>query len=263
MLNLSKKTKRVVLVLLFLFVIVLIPGRFVLPQMPVAGPYFTSFYQYMDGFSVWSAGRSRDIYYPEGKPEYPKATVNAFFEERDVQFVLLTSDVTVYVSPTENAREVTSLMAGTRVRPTYTGSNGQWSFVLDPLTLKPLGWCLDVYLGYKDRFEPVSDWGLSDFGMCIGEYCAEFHVSSQGLFDMSWEAIGQGLQLSGTGNGRLYEYNGLIWLKQANSANLDELMLRTPEGGLKHEFRRQKEPIRLSKKEDGVLRNTKKSVFSF
>jgi len=267
MLNFSKNTKRAVLTLLFAIVMILLPGRFVLPQIPVVGPYFTSFYQYMDAFSFlkgkkWGFAR-QDIYYPEGKSTYPKDAVKTHFEERKIRFVLLSDDVTLYVSPTQNTVETARLPAGTRVRATYSLPDESWSFVIDPVTLAPLGWCLDKPLGYKERFSRVNEWGLPDFGMCIGEYCAEFHISSEGAFDMSWEAIGQGLQLSGTGYGQLYEYRGLVWFKQENSANLDELMLSTPEGGVKHEVRRQKEPLRLSKKDDQSLRNIKKSVFSF
>jgi hypothetical protein len=221
----------------------------------------------MDGFSFWKGTRwgyaSHSIYYPEGKKDYPRDAVKTHFEERKIRFVLLSSDAMLYVSPTENTVETKRLLAGTRVRVTYAVPDEQWAFVIDPETLAPLGWCLSQHLGYKERFSPVTDWSLPYFGMCIGEYCAEFHISNGGDFDMSWEAIGQGLQLSGTGKGHIYEYRGLVWLKQANSANLDELLLRTPEGGVKHEVRRSKEPMRLSKKGEQPLRNTKRSVFSF
>lgn len=267
MFNLSKKTKRAVLTLLFAIVVILLPGRFVLPQMPVAGSYFTSFYQYIDGFSFLEGKKwgysQQAVYYPEGKKTYPKDVVKTHFEEKKMRFVLLSDDVTLYVSPTENTGETGHLKAGTRVRVTYTLPDERWSFVIDPETLAPLGWCLDRSLGYKERFSPVTTWALPDFGMCIGEYCVEFHVSSEGVFDMSWEADGQGLQLSGTGQGQVYEYRSLVWFKQENPANLDELMLRTPDGGIKHEVRRQKESLRLSKKNDQSLRSPKKSIFSF
>jgi hypothetical protein len=52
-------------------------------------------------------------------------------------------------------------------------------------------------------------------------------------------------------------------VKQANPANSDELLMRTPEGGVVYELRRQKEPIHLFKDKAVPLRQTKKSVFSF
>ena len=267
MLNFSKKTKRTVLIFLFGFLLILVPGRFVLPQAPVVGSYFTAFYIYVDGLSLLQKGpwgkKSRNIYYPEGQLDYPKEAIKGHFEERNMRFVLLSEDVRVYTSPTENAEESRLLLAGPRVRVTYTLPNDLWSFVIDPETLAPMGWCRDRVLGYKDRFSPITNWSLPYFAMCIGEYCATFQLTNGGAFEMSWEAVGQGLQLSGTGTGQLYAYHNLVWLKQDNPANLDELMLRTPDGGLKHELRRNKEPITLSKQADKPLRNTKKSVFSF
>ncbi len=253
--------------MLFGFLVIVLPGRFVLPKMPVLGAHFTSFYKYMDGFSFFGnklgQDEGLDMYFPEGKQSYPTAATGIHFTEKKQQFVLVSDAVKLYASPTENAVETGDLKAGSRVKATYRLDGDIWAFLVDPETSKPLGWCLDRFVGYQDRFSPVTSWSLPYFGMCIGEYCAEFNVSDTGAFAMSWEAIGQGLQLSGAGQGQLYEYRGLIWVKQANPANLDELLMRTPDGGLGHELRRKKEPIRFSKEESAPLRKTKRSVFSF
>ena len=251
---------------LLVFLVIVLPGRLVLPKIPVVGPYFTSFYKSVDGLSVWRDTKwgngAEDLYFPEGKNSYPKMATRPHFKEKKAVFVLLTHDAQAYASPTENATETLRLKAGARVMVTYTLPQETWSFVIDPETLKPIGWCLDSVLGYQDRFSPVSTWDTPYFGMCIGEYCAEFRVSDTGVFTMSWEAIGQGLQLSGTGHGQLYEYRGLIWVKQANSANLDELLMRDPAGGLMHELRRRKEPIQIVSEKEAPLRKTKRSIFS-
>ncbi len=267
MLNFSKKTKRIALIVLFGFLVIVLPGRWVLPKMPVLGIHFTSFYKYMDGFSFFGNKTWRDsgqaMYFPEGKQTYPTDAINAHFTEKKQHFVLVSDAVKLYASPTENAAETGALKAGSRVKATYRLDGDVWAFLIDPETSKPLGWCLDRFVGYQDRFSPVTSWNLPYLGMCIGEYCAEFTVSDTGAFAISWEAIGQGLQLSGSGQGQLYEYRGLVWVKQANPANSDELLMRTPEGGVVHELRRQKEPIHLFKDKSVPLRKTKKSVFSF
>ena len=58
--NFSKKTKGTVLVVLFCFLVIVLPGRYVLPKIPVLGAHFTSFYKYMDGFLLFGNKPWRD-----------------------------------------------------------------------------------------------------------------------------------------------------------------------------------------------------------
>lgn len=267
MMYLDKKRKKAVLFLLVGVVFVLFPGRFLLPKVPVLGPYFAAFYTQIEVLSLFKQpgffSSKVPLYYPEGKATYSTTAVRSHFREKKQDFVLLAADTSFYVSPTENTEVNIKLPIGARVKVTYTLPSETWSFVVDPETNAPLGWCPDWVLGYQDRFSMPSLWDLPYVGFCIGEYCAEFELSQTGSFVMTWEAVGQGLALSGRGDGQVYTYKHLVWMKQNDSGNLDELFIRGADGKLVHEMRRRDEPIRFVKPTEGdALRQTKKSVFN-
>jgi hypothetical protein len=251
------------------------PLRGPLSDAPYVAVPFQYFYYYLDHIKFWGPRlpspnlRGLEIPTVNGKP-VTGAPVGRHFRSSKTYFILVASPTNIYTQASDSSRYIETLSPGTRVRAVYqnedisaqnTQGRGLWVFLTREDGRTPIGWAINNTLGYQDLFTPVTNWTISAFGMCIGEYCGEFTVNPSGRFTQKWDSIGRGIHLGGTNTGQFLKFQQLIWAKQDDPEDYDELLIQAKPNQLTHELKYSGEPIRISPPNGQSIRFSKSSLF--
>ena len=251
------------------------PLRSPLANEPHVGVAFQYIYYWVDHFKFWGtkapSPNLRGIEIPSinGKPLTGKP-VGLHFRSSRTSFVLVASPTAVYTRPSEHSRYIRMLAPGYRIRVVYqlddksaqnSTGRGFWVFVTQEDGRTPIGWVIDNTIGFQDKFGPAVTWKIPAWGLCIGEYCSEFSIKSNGRFTQKWDSIGRGIHLEGINTGQIMEYQHIVWAKQDDPEDYDELLIRTQGKELAHELKYSGEPIRISKPNGATIRLSNSKLF--
>jgi len=254
---------------------VLGPLRMPLSNARWVGVPFQYVYYWVDHLKFWGtkapSPNLRGIQIPtaSGKPLSGKP-IGPHFRSSRTSFVLVASSTPVYTQPDDHSRLVTTLEPGYRVRVIYqddqksaqnSTGRGLWVFLTQEDGRSPIGWAINNTLGFQDRFVPATQWSISALGMCVGEYCSEFTVKRDGRFRQKWDSVGRGIHLEGVNTGQILTYQHLVWAKQDDPEDYDELLVKSPDGKLNHERKYVGEPLRVSPPNGTSIRFTKNKLF--
>ena len=251
------------------------PLRGPLASAPSVGVAFQYVYYWVDHFKFWGTKapspslRGIEIPTINGKPLTGKP-VGPHFKSSKTSFVLVASPTPIYTQPSEESRYIGSVDPGYRVRVIYqldeksaqnSTGRGLWVFITKEDGRTPLGWVINNTLGFQDKFVPADSWKIPALGLCIGEYCSEFSIKPTGRFIQKWDSIGRGIHLEGVNTGQIWVYQHIVWAKQDDPEDYDELLIQTPNDGLSHELKYSGEPIRISKPNGATIRLSKSKLF--
>ena len=245
---------------IILFIAIIGPLRPLLMNAPIVGGPFQYLYFGIDQLKFWgpdpTAPSQKLIQIPtlNGAPLSGKP-IGAHFRAQNSSFILTADTTKVYAKPSESSHLMRTLPPGARVRSVYVSDDvivqtsegrGQWAFITEDNGITPIGWVVDITLGYQDRFIPSENWTIPAFGLCIGEYCGEITVKHNGRFTEKWDSVGKGIHLQGVNTGQALTYRKIVWIKQDDPEDYDELLV-LENTLLHHEVKYAKEPIRNSK----------------
>lgn len=170
------------------------------------------------------------------------------FSGLDGRFVLVVkNNLKVYTEP-EGSSSISTLRTAQRVRVIYRfpktpDSKTNWAFITNERGTVNIGWVNPNGLGFKNQFKLIEKWGIQKVRFCKGEYCGNFRIQGNGIFENKWDAQGGGIVLQGTHYGRLYQNGTVIWAKKNDFQGWYDLFNLSDDGILKHEPKFKREPM--------------------
>jgi|GEM_PF-3081875 len=250
------------------------PLRGVISNTPGVGVPFLYIYYWTDSLKFWGTKslspslRGLEIPTVAGRP-IGTAPVGSHFRSPNSSFVLTSNPTPIYTRPSQSSRRIRMIQPGYRVRVVYqkddvsvSDSNGRglWVFLTMEDGKRPIGWAINTTLGYQDKFAPPAHWNIPYFSLCIGEYCASFKVKPSGRFYETWDSIGKGIEMRGKNTGQIFEYQSLIWAKQDDPEDYDELIIKDKAKGIRHEDKYRDEPIKVTRSYIKSIRSSRDYV---